>query len=213
MNESDIADQRLGSWLHDLASAAPAPGGGAAAALHVAVGAALVEMVCNLTIGKPRYAEHETTMVQALEQAGELRARALLLADADAEAFLAVSRAYKMPKDTEEERDARADAIQSALVTAADVPLRTAEAAADVIGLAQRILEGANVNVISDVAVAASSARAGLEAATVNVEINLSGMMADNPERRDVAARLEARRDAGLHADRVVRDVTQKIAS
>lgn len=212
MNESDFADQRLGSWLYDLASAAPAPGGGAAAALHVAVGAALVEMVCNLTIGKPRYAEHETTMVQALEQAGELRARALLLADADAEAFLAVSRAYKMPKDTEEERDARAEAIQSALVTAADVPLRTAEAAADVIGLAQRILEGANVNVISDVAVAASSARAGLEAATVNVEINLSGM-ADNPERSEVAARLEARRDAVLQADRVVRDVTQKIAS
>jgi formiminotetrahydrofolate cyclodeaminase len=212
VNESDFADQRLGSWLYDLASAAPAPGGGAAAALHVAVGAALVEMVCNLTIGKPRYAEHETTMVQALEQAGELRARALLLADADAEAFLAVSRAYKMPKDTEEERDARAEAIQSALVTAADVPLRTAEAAADVIGLAQRILEGANVNVISDVAVAASSARAGLEAATVNVEINLSGM-ADNPERSEVAARLEARRDAVLQADRVVRDVTQKIAS
>lgn len=212
VNESDIDDQRLGSWLEGLASAAPAPGGGAAAALQVAVGAALVEMVCNLTIGKPRYAEHEATMVAALEQAGELRSQALLLADADAEAFLGVSRAYKLPKDTEEERAARTDAIQSALVTAADVPLRTAEAAADVIGLTERILEGANVNVISDVAVAASSARAGLEAAKINVEINLSAM-ADNRERVEVAARLQTRRDAGLDADRVVRNVTQKIAS
>lgn len=212
MKKDDISEQPVGSWLEDLASSAPAPGGGAAAALNVAVGAALVEMVCNLTIGKPRYAEHEATMKSALAKAGDLRRRSLALAEEDAEAFAAVSEAYKLPKETDEEKAARTAAIQAALVGAADVPLRTGEAAVGVIGLAGEILEGANVNVVSDVAVAAASARAGLEAAAINVEINLSAM-AKAPEREVVARRLGEQQEAGADADRIVADVKRKIAS
>jgi formiminotetrahydrofolate cyclodeaminase len=212
VNDEDIAARPVGAWLEALASAAPAPGGGAAAALNVAVGAALIEMVCNLTIGKPRYAEHEATMKGALARAGEVRAKALALADEDADAFAAVSTAYKLPKDTSAEKADRTAAIQAALVGAADVPLRTAEAAGDVVRLAAEILEGSNVNVISDVAVAASSARAGLESAAVNVEINLAAM-ADAAQRDQVAGRLALVKEHVDEAERVVLDVAHKVNS
>lgn len=183
-----VLDQTVGSWLEDLASDAPAPGGGAAAAMNAAIGAALVAMVCNLTIGKPRYAEHEPVMRQALTSATELRAQAVQLAADDAAAFGAVTDAYKLPKDTDADKTARTAAIQTALIGAADVPLRTAAVAASVIDLAGRIMDGANVNVLSDVAVAAASARAALDAAVINVEINLGAMK--DPARRD-ALRVE----------------------
>jgi formiminotetrahydrofolate cyclodeaminase len=167
-----VQHQEIGAWLDDLASSAPAPGGGAAAALHVATAAALVEMVTNLTIGNPRYAEHEPTMVDARQRAGEQRRAAIRLAGDDAQAFTAVTDAYRLPKATGEEKAARTAAIQRALRGAAEVPVRTGAAASAVLDLAELILPGANVNVLSDVAVAASSARAGLESAIINVEIN-----------------------------------------
>ncbi|MFL6073421.1 MAG: cyclodeaminase/cyclohydrolase family protein [Mycobacteriales bacterium] len=157
-------------WLDRLASSAPAPGGGAAAAVQAAVGAALLEMVCNLTIGKPRYAAVEEAMTVARAEASAARAEALELADADAEAFGAVSEAYRLPRE-QEDRPAR---IQQALVGAAEVPLRTAELATRLIALAGSIRADANQTVVSDVAVAAVSARAALESAVINVEVNLA---------------------------------------
>ncbi len=167
-----MLNQKIGAWLDDLASSAPAPGGGAVAALHVATAAGLVEMVTNLTIGNPRYAEHEPTMIDARWRAGEQRRAALQLADDDARAFTAVTDAYKLPRTTDGEKAARTAAIQRALLGAAEVPVRTAAAGGAVLDLAELILPGANVNVLSDVAVAAASARAGLEAAIINIEIN-----------------------------------------
>jgi formiminotetrahydrofolate cyclodeaminase len=192
--------------MGELASAAPAPGGGAAAAVNAAVGAALVSMVCRLTIGKPRYAEHEPVMTAALRQAEELRAEALRLAAADAEAFAAVSRAYRLPKDS----DARSDAIQAALVGAAAVPLRTAAVAAEVIALAERTLAGANVTVISDLAVAAASARAAWEAAAVNVEVNLAAMH-DAGRRAEITAELHGTRTAPQQAEATIAAVRARI--
>jgi len=206
-----VQDQTVGEWLDALASDAPAPGGGAAAAMNAAVGAALVSMVCNLTIGKPRYAEHEATMTAALERATTLRADALRLAGEDAEAFEAVTAAYRLPKSTDDEKAARTAAIQAALVGAADVPLRTAALAAEVVELAGRILDGANVNVLSDVAVAASSARSALEAATINVEINLAALH-DAGRREDLARDLAKCASAGPVADRIVATVRERIA-
>ena len=178
-----MLDQTVGSWLEDLGSGSPAPGGGAAAAMNAAIGAALVAMVCNLTIGKPRYAEHEPLMRQTLDAVTALRAQAIRLAADDAAAFGAVTNAYRLPRDTDVDKAARTAAIQAALVGAADVPLRTAAVAAEIIGHAGRILDGANVNVLSDVAVAAASARAALESAAINVEINLGAM--NDPARRE----------------------------
>lgn len=209
---TDISARDVGSWLEDLASPAPAPGGGAGAALNVAIGAALLEMVCNLTVGKPKYAEHEATMKRVLARAGELRGDALRLADEDAEAFSAVSAAYKLPKEPPEAREARTAAIQQSLMSAAAVPLRTAEAAAEVIELASEILAGANANVLSDVSVAAASARAGLEAASVNVEINLA-QLKESARRAELVDQLGKCREALELADLVVRVVSRKVAS
>ena len=197
-------------WLDALASEAPTPGGGAAAAMSAAVAAALISMVCNLTVGKPRYAEHEQTMIAARSRADGLRRDALALAEADARAFSAVTAAYKLPKATEEDRQTRTRAIQAALADAADVPLRTAVLAATVIELAAEILPGANVNDISDVAVAASSARAALDAAVLNVEVNLAAMR-DEAAREDLAGRLGKHAPAAAQAEEVIATVRERI--
>jgi methenyltetrahydrofolate cyclohydrolase len=188
-----MLDQPLGSWLDDLASSAPAPGGGAAAAMNAAVGACLIAMVCNLTIGKPRYAAHEEVMTESLALAVGLRDRAVQLAGEDAAAFGAVAAAYQQPKGTEDEKATRTRAIQAALVGAAAVPLRIAAVAAEIIGLASRILEGANPNVISDVGVATASALAAFEGAVLNIEVNLAAM-------NDGDARAAIRRELGTYA-------------
>jgi formiminotetrahydrofolate cyclodeaminase len=165
-------EQTVAGWLDDLGSAKPAPGGGAAAALLVATGAALVEMVANLTIGKPRYAEHEPLMIEARDQAIALRRSAMEISAADEAAFTKVIAAYRMRKDD----PGRHAAIQDATAGAAGPPLRTAALAAQVIALAGSVQAGANVSVRSDIAVAASAAKAGLESAAVNVEINQAAL-------------------------------------
>jgi formiminotetrahydrofolate cyclodeaminase len=175
-----------------------------------AVGAALVSMVCNLTIGKPRYAEHEDTMLAALDAATRYRAHAVALAAEDAVVFGAVTDAYKLPKDTDADKAARTEAIQVALVGAAGVPLRTAAVAAGIIGLTEQVLDGANVNVLSDVAVAASSARAALDAAVVNVEINLAALR-DEDSQAVLRAELDKHVPAAAAADRVVAAVRERI--
>jgi formiminotetrahydrofolate cyclodeaminase len=205
-------DESLGGFLTDLASSSPAPGGGAAAALHVALGAALVSMVCNLTVGKPRYAEYEPVMVAARDDADRARHEALDLAEEDAQAFSAVTDAYQLPRGSDEEKAARSAAIQAALRGAAGVPLRTAALAAEVVGMCRRILPGANVNVISDVAVAAASARAALTCAAVNVRVNLAAMT--DAAARDTAAKELAEHVGALaDADDVVRVVEERIGS
>ena len=202
--------QAVGNWLEDVASDAPVPGGGAAAAMNAAVGAALVAMVCNLTIGRPRYAEHEPVMHAVLASATELRVLALQLATDDAVAFGAVADAYRLAKDTDEDRAARTAAIQAALIGAADVPLRTAAVAAAIVDLAGRIVPGANVNVLSDVAVAAASARAALDAAVINVEVNLGAMK--DPARRDaLRAELDKHTAAVTTAAAIVSTVRERI--
>lgn len=164
--------QPIDEWLADLGSAKPTPGGGAAAALMVATGAALVEMVTNLTIGKPRYAEHEPLMLRARDEAAAVRVKAQTLAADDERAFNAVIAAYQLPRDD----PGRSAAIQTATADAAGPPLSTAALGAAVIRLASDILPGANVNVLSDVSVAASAASAALASAAVNVEVNLAAL-------------------------------------
>jgi formiminotetrahydrofolate cyclodeaminase len=204
--------QTLDGWLTELASEAPAPGGGAAAAINAAVGAALVSMVCRLTIGKPRYAEHEATMTAALREADELRAEALRLADDDAEAFAAVARAYQLPRHDDAATAERGAAIQAALLGAAAVPLATAGLTAAIVGLVERTLDGANVNVISDLAVAAASARAAWDAAAINVEVNLAGLR-DPDDRARLAAELDRSRGVPARAEAAIATVRARIAA
>jgi methenyltetrahydrofolate cyclohydrolase len=206
-----VNEDTIGAWLEALASSAPAPGGGAAGALEVAIGAALVEMVCNLTVGKPAYAEHEADMTEAGERAGEIRRTAVGLAAEDAEAFEAVIAAYRLPRETEAEAETRAARIQEALAEAADVPRRTAAAASEVLDLAERIVPGANPNVVSDAAAAAGAARGALQASLLNIDANRA-LITDpalGNELDEVAGAIE--RDLG-RADAIVAAVRERMA-
>lgn len=165
--------------FHDeLASASPAPGGGSAAAMAGALGAALVAMVARLTIGRKNYQEVNAEFENLLPRADALRAELLQLMVHDADAYRRVMDAYQLPKDTDAAKTARADAIQSALQHAANVPLRVAQACAEILEMAQRAAARGNKNAASDAGAGALMAEAGLRAALLNVEINL-GLIQD----------------------------------
>jgi len=168
-----IAEQSLGRFLDELASPAPTPGGGSAAAIMGAMSAALVSMVCNLTIGKKDYEGVEGTMRQSLDEAEALRRRLTGMIAEDVQAFDALMAAYKLPRTSEQDRSTRAQAIQQALKRATDVPLACAQACAEVIELAQRIASSGNRSVISDAGVASVAGYAALRSAALNVWINV----------------------------------------
>jgi formiminotetrahydrofolate cyclodeaminase len=175
-DSSSIFDLTLGEFLERLGSSAPTPGGGAAAAVVGALGAALVEMTANLTIGRPRLADVQEQAQRIAQRAADLRGRLERLADADADAFDQVTAAYKLPRADDAQKAARTQAIQSALRVAADVPLQSAQICADVAGLAEEAAPVLNSAVISDVLVGALMAQAALNSAALNVEINLASM-------------------------------------
>jgi formiminotetrahydrofolate cyclodeaminase len=168
-----IAEQPLRHILDELASSAPTPGGGSAAAIMGAMSAALVSMVCHVTIGKKDYEDVETDMRQALAEAEALRQGLTQMIEADVQAFGALMAAYKLPRATDEDKLARAGAIQDALKRATDVPLACAEACAQVIELARRVAPLGNRGVISDAGVASVAAYAALRSAALNVTINV----------------------------------------
>lgn len=167
-----IKDNRIEDFLDALASQAATPGGGGAAAIIGAMGAALVSMVCNLTIGKKKYAEVEADMKDVLVKAEALRQRLTNMIEDDAKAFDAVMGAYGMPKETDADKEARDRAIQAALKLATDVPLACARAAREVIDLAETASGKGNLNVISDAGVGVLAAYAALRSAALNVWTN-----------------------------------------
>lgn len=169
-----LKDKSIQGFLEELAGSSATPGGGSAAALAGAMGAALVSMVCRLTIGKKRFADVENEMRGALEEAEALRARLTDLAEADTRAFDHVMGAYRLPKETQEEQVTRQAAIQAALRGATQVPLETARACASVVKLAAQVIARINPNALSDAGAAALLAEAGLKGAQLNVAINLA---------------------------------------
>jgi formiminotetrahydrofolate cyclodeaminase len=167
-------DKQVQVFLEELAAASATPGGGSATALAGAMGAALVGMVCRLTIGRERFADVEDELRGVLEEAETLRVRLTELADADTQAFDQVMAAYRLPKETQEERAARQAAIQGALQGATQIPLETARACATVVVLAAQVIEKINPNALGDAGAAALLAEAGLKSAQLNVAINLT---------------------------------------
>src|SRR5947209_2461045 len=166
----------LDTFLADLASDAPVPGGGSVAAFHTAMAAALLCMVANLTIGRKRYAAVEAEARAIRDGAGELQMEARHLIDEDAAAYGAVSSAATLPRDTDEDKRSRSAAMQHALKGAALPPLATMQIASRIIGLAGELVAIGNRSAVSDVGTAAGSALAGYEAARLNVEINLAAV-------------------------------------
>lgn len=151
-----------------LASKEPVPGGGGASALMGALGAALASMVCNLTIGKKKYAEFEETNNKILDEANKLRGELLDLIDADAEAFFPLSKAYGIPKDD----PTRESVMEEALKGASQAPMGMMRIAARCIELHHELMRTGSALVISDVGVGVECCRAAVKGASLNVFIN-----------------------------------------
>ncbi len=164
------------SFLDELASALPAPGGGSAAAYAGAMGAALVAMVSGLTIGRKKYAEVEAEMQAVRVMAEKLRAEMTQAVDDDAASFEAVIGAFKLPKETDDQQKARTAAIQIATLNAANIPLHSAERSVKIMELAIKCAEHGNLNAISDALSGFAMSRASLTAAAYNVRINVHSL-------------------------------------
>lgn len=164
--------ETIGKFLDELASSAPTPGGGGAAALSGAMGAALVSMVCNLTIGKKNYEAVSEDLKKTLARAEALREELTKGIDEDVVAFNTLMGAYGLPKATDEEKAARTAAIQEALKTATLAPLATCKVCYEVIALSKEAADKGNLGVISDAGVAVLAANAGLRSCALNVFIN-----------------------------------------
>ena len=171
-----LADLKVAEFIDLLASDAPAPGGGSAAALEGAIGAALTAMVCGLTKGKKKYAEFNDLAVEAEKKATELKARFVDVMDRDTEAFNVVSAAFGMPKETDEEKAARSAAIQKGLEGCTATPFEMMEIALETLELTDSILGKSNDSAASDLGVSALSLRAAVQGAWLNVLINIGSL-------------------------------------
>lgn len=174
MNE--IKDKSIQIFFDELASKAPTPGGGSAAAVMGAQAAALISMVCNLTIGKPKYAEVEVEMQGLLEKSEALRETLTGMIKADVDVFDRLMATYSLPKDSDEEKTERSAAIQTVLKEATIIPLMCARACAEAIALSRIAAEKGNTGVISDAGVAVMAAYGALKSAALNVYINAGGL-------------------------------------
>jgi formiminotetrahydrofolate cyclodeaminase len=163
-----------------LGSNSPAPGGGSVAALSGALGANLVSMVCSLSIGKKDYESFGNELTETLKLAQTLSEGLLKRVDLDTEAFNSVMAAFKMTKQTEEEKKSRSEAIQAGFKEAVQSPLGIARECLDVLRLANKLLGKSNTNALSDLGVASLQAYAGLEGAIMNVKINIPSIKDTN---------------------------------
>lgn len=164
------------TFIDELASKAPTPGGGGASAYCGALAAALSSMVCNLTLGKKAYEAVETEVGAAADQLESLQTRLLELVDEDARAFAPLAAAYGMPKETPQEQEAKELALQQALIAACEVPLEIMRTCAHVIDLAALLAEKGSRMALSDAGVSVLFAKAALQGASLNVLINCASM-------------------------------------
>ena len=185
-----IQDMPIRQFLDELAGKKSTPGGGAAAAICGAMGAALVSMVANFTIGKKGYEDVHEDAKAILEKSEALRAGLTGGIEDDLQVFERVMSAYGLPKDTEEQQVARTEAIQTALKQATDVPLECARLCRQVVNLSRSVAEKGNKNVISDAGVAVLAGYAGLKSAALNVYIN-TGAIKDREFADDRRRQLE----------------------
>ena len=171
-----LVEQRVIDFVAVTASKEPTPGGGAIAALTAATGAALAEMVANLTFGKKGYEAVQSEMEALQAKAQAIRERMLELSQADADVFNIFMNALGLPKNTDEEKAIRTAAIQQAYKDAAMVPFEIGELANQIFDLAELASQKGNQNLITDGIIAAINARAAVKSAFLNVRINLSGI-------------------------------------
>ena len=201
-----LVDLTVKDYLDVLKSDAPAPGGGSVSALSAAQGIALVAMVSDLTIGKERYADFEEACKKAKEEATSLYGKLIEAIDKDTEAFNLVSAAFKLPKDTDENKAARSKAIAEATLVATEVPFETLSLCMEALKVTETIVGKSNPNAASDLGVAALNLLAGIKGAWLNVKINLPGV-------KDEAAKAKFAEGAKLveEAEKISAEIYEKV--
>jgi len=185
-----LIDKKVSNFLNELASNSPTPGGGSVAALAGALGAALISMVGNLTVGKKKYEDVEEDIKKILSSSEKLRYELSQLIEDDVKVFNNFMATYKMPKETEDEKKIRTEKMQEALIKAAKVPLRVAYKCLDILSLSKEVAEKGNINVVSDAGVAVLMAEAALESAILNVKINLK-MIKDEKTKEELSSSIQ----------------------
>lgn len=171
-----LVDLTLNDFAQVLGSDAPAPGGGSAAALSAANGISLTKMVCELTIGKKKYEEFQDVIKEVHQEAQELQKELLAAIDKDTEAFNLVSAVFDLPKETDEDKAKRREAMQNALKEATKSPFSMMEKMLAALEATEKAVGKSNTNAASDLGVAALNLKAGLQGAWLNVLINLAGI-------------------------------------
>lgn len=206
-----VTDTTLDGFLEALASKAPVPGGGGASAVTAAAGVALAEMVCNLTLGKRRYADVQDRIGEILADCQTLRAELLALADQDAAAFEPLSRAYGLPSATEDEARHKEVVLEAALLDATVAPLAIMERADRAIDLHAELFRIGSRIMLSDVGVGVGLCEAALRGAALNVYANTS-MMRDRSKALELEGRTRRLSEAGCErAGRVSREVEEAL--
>lgn len=171
-----LAKKTCSEFVEVLASKAPVPGGGGAAALVGSIGMALGSMVCNLTIGKKKYAEYEVHVKEILSRAGVLEKELLDMIDADAENFLPLSKAYGMSTATDEDKKLKEETLEKALKQACSVPVAIVKNCFEAIKLHEDLVDKCSKLAISDVGVGVQCLRAAIIGAQLNVVININSI-------------------------------------
>ncbi len=172
----NLAEQKLGDIIEAIAAPTPSPGGGSAAAVAGLIATALVRMVSHLTYSRKKYASVASDMQAVAEGAAAAGGELIVLAEDDARAYEEVMAAYKLPKATEDELVARNEAIGMALRRAADVPLKTAHVSLRVMRLVDEASQKGNPNALTDAGVASLLAASAVEAALMNVRVNIHSL-------------------------------------
>ena len=172
----NLAERQITEFCRLLASDAPAPGGGAAAGLSGALGAGLTGMVCSLTVDKEKYADHQQLARESREKLEQVRAGFFRGMDWDAEAFYAVSRAYKMPRSTPEEKKDRMAEIQKGLRGCTQPPFEMMKLAVEGLEITESLLGKSNLTAVSDLGVGALNLKTALQGSWLNVVINIGAM-------------------------------------
>ena len=206
-----FAEHTCTEFVEKLSSKAPVPGGGGASALVAAVGTALGNMVGSLTVGKKKYADVEEEMYALKEKAEGLEKEFLQLIDRDAEVFEPLSRAYGLPRETEEQKAEKAKVMEAALREACTVPLEIMEKCCEALELVKEFAAKGSVLAVSDAGVAAVCLKAALQGASLNVFINTKAM-----KDRPYAEELDRKADSMLNkyqteADSIFEDVQKRL--
>lgn len=175
-----LSELTITEFLSRTASSDPVPGGGSVSALGAAISAALSEMVAALTIGRKGYESSEKEMMEIIQRARGLREKLTKDIDRDSDAYSQVITAFRLPNDTEENKNRRRQAVQDGFKQAALIPLGVAKDASDLLNLAEKVVKRGNKNAVTDAAVAVMIARAAILGALLNVKINLNSIKDKN---------------------------------